>query len=339
MSWIKRNIGFVIGSLVALGLLGVGGYYLLTKISNANGITEEIQKQYAELDRLNKLNPHPGSGKIDNVKIAKEQEQTLRAYMAKVKPLFERVPPIPDSPKISNAEFAAQLRNTVAQLHKSAEQASVQVPKDYYFTFEAQRRLMLFDSTSLEKLAVHLGEIRAISEILFSAKVNALEAVRRELVSTNDTNPSDYFSKKTTSTPLADITPYEFTFKCFSPELAQVLSGLANSPNGFVVKSINIEPAAQMENTQALAAAVAPMYVQPQPVAPTFYPPPGAGGQEALLGGRGAARYLPPPAAVAPPVQLVQPTARPGGMTTVLNERPLKITMTVEVVKIKSATK
>src|SRR5438552_1963394 len=152
MSWIKRNIGFVIGSLVALGLLGAGVFYLFSKIGNANGITEEIQKQYSELDRLNKLSPHPGSGKVDNVKIAKEHEQTLRAYMAKVQPLFQRVPPIPDSPKISNAEFAAQLRNTVAQLRREAEQASVQIPKDYYFTFEAQRRLMLFDTGSLEKL-------------------------------------------------------------------------------------------------------------------------------------------------------------------------------------------
>jgi hypothetical protein len=343
MSWIKRNLYFVIGGLVAVVLMVAGGFYLYSKISNTEVITEEITKQYAELGRLNKLNPHPGSGKIDNVKAAKEQEQALHAYIKKSRQLFERIAPIPDMPKVANADFAAQLRNTVVQLRREAEQASVQLPRDYYFTFEAQRRLMVFESGSPDHLAMHLGEIKAIAEVLFKARVNSLDVIRREQVSVNDDkNPSDYLSHKTVSTPLADITPYEFTFRCFSSELAGVLTGLANSPHGFIVKSINVDP--------AIPVAVSPDAIpgnaaSAAPVAPQAYAPPpqpvmaegaaAAFGKRYGFGPNGAQPFVAPAAVPAPAAA----PARAASMTTFLNEKPLRITLMIDVVKIKSATK
>ena len=260
----------------------------------------------------------------------------MRSYVDKTKQFFQKVPPIPDSPKVSNADFAAQLRITVAQLHRQAELASVQLPRDYYFTFEAQRRLMLFDPGVPDKLAFRLGEIKAITEILFKAKVNSLEGIKRELVSTNnDTNPSDYFSRKTESTPLADITPYEISFRCFSPELAMVLSSFANSSNGFIVKSVNVEPAAQVE---AAPGAAANTYV-PQP---TYQPPPQA--YTPSLPAEGSGRYgagFPgsTPVFPRPPVAAPVAATRPGGATTFLNEKPIKVTLLVYVVKLKPPTK
>ena len=57
MSWIKRNLGFVIGSFVALVLMGLAGWYLYSKWNLNNSIVGQLDEQYAELDRLNKLNP------------------------------------------------------------------------------------------------------------------------------------------------------------------------------------------------------------------------------------------------------------------------------------------
>lgn len=348
MSWIKRNLYFLIGSLVAVGLMVAGAIFLYSKISSANSITEEIHKQYSELNELNKQNPHPGeakAGKIDNVKAAKEQEEALRAYITKSRQYFQRVAAIPDTAKVANADFAAQLRNTMVLLHREADQASVKLPNDYYFSFEAQRRLMLFDAGSLEHLATHLGEVKALTEILFSAKINSLDSVRRERVSTkDDTNDPDYLSKKTTSTTLADLTPYEFTFRCFTPELAQVLSALASSPNGFIVKSINVEPAAvAMDATPGVPVPVAP--IAPV-VAPTFVPPAVYGGAEASaafasrygLGPGGRQPYF-PPATVAQAPAVTAPANKGNGLTTFLSEKPLKIILAVEVIKLKPATK
>ena len=259
MAWIKRNLYFVIGTLVALGLMGHGGYYLYTQYTKEAAVTDQITDQYKELDRLNNLNPHPGSGSVDNVKAAKEQDATLHDYLAKTRAYFQRPVAIPDSPKVINAEFAAQLRNTVAELQRDATNAAVQLPNDYYFTFESQRKLMIFEPGSLEKLAVRLGDIKEICGVLFAAKVNSLDSIRREIVSPlNDQNAPDYLGLKTTSTPLADLAPYEVTFRCFSAELASVLGGLAGSPHGFIVRTINVEPAATTGDFSATARPSSP---------------------------------------------------------------------------------
>src|SRR5581483_8759009 len=39
------------------------------------------------------------------------------------------------------------------------------------------------------------------------------------------------------------VTPYIITFRSFSSEISQVLANFAASPNGFIVKTINVQPA------------------------------------------------------------------------------------------------
>ncbi len=319
MAWIKRNLFFVIGSLVALGLMGVGGYLLFTQISAENQITADIEKAYSDLNALNTANPNPGNDKVDNIQAATNQQATLVAYIDKTRPYFQHIAPIPDTGtnKVANSDFARELRNTVVQLQRAAEQQSVLLPNNYYFTFEAQRKLMIFDPTSLDKLAVQLGEIKAICDILFAARVNSLDNVQRETVSTNDNNPSDYLSQKTVSTPLADLAPYRITFRCFSAELAVVLGNLASSADGLTVKAINVEPA-----TQSSAAEGGGNGTGSGPEAPPTIPRP----------------YDP---RRGPPSMVVAPAAAPSGhgTTTFLNERPLRVTLLIEVARLKPPTK
>ena len=328
MAWIKRNLFFVIGSFIALVLMGVGGYWLYTQIALESQVADQIAAQYAELTRLNNLNPNPGDTKtIDNVKATKEEEAQLRAYINKMTPFFQRITPIPDAGtnKVSNSEFAAELRNTVALLRKSASQQSVLLPEDYYFTFEAQRKTMIFDPASLDKMAVELGDIKGICEIFFNAKVNSLDAIRRESVSVNDNNPPDYLPQKTTVTPLADLVPYEVTFRCFSTELGTVMSSLANSPYGFIVKTINVEPTNAGGTEEGGNSPTAMQPVQPVPQSPMMSPG---------FRGRGFdPRMMTPQPAVAP---APAPTR---ASQVFLNEKPFRVTMLINIVKIKPAAK
>jgi len=341
MAWIKRNLYFAIGSLIAIILMGAGGFLLYQQMADENKVSEDITSLYAEWDTLNNQNPHPGmsgEGKIDNVKAAQEQRASLRAYIEKIRPYFKPIAPIPDIPtnKMSNADIATQLRNTIVQLQRAAEQQSVLLPHDYYFTFEAQRKLMIFDPASHDKIATHLGEIKAICDILFDAKVNSLEFLRREIVSTNDdVNAPDYLppDQKTTSTPLADLTPYRVTFQCFSAELASVLGNLAASPYGLIVKNINVESASPSASNMG-AAVGAPVGFAPA-APPGFAPNPGGFGGPPH-GGMMPNQYMPNPNY--PPPAGFQPgaaPARPGGPTVFLNEKPLRVTLLIEVVKLK----
>ena len=57
MAWIKRNLYFVIGGLVALGLMGYGGFLFWSAYSSEGASAEQIISQYGVLDELNKQNP------------------------------------------------------------------------------------------------------------------------------------------------------------------------------------------------------------------------------------------------------------------------------------------
>lgn len=365
MDWIKRNLYFVIGSVVAVVLMGLAGFYLWTKYDLNNQIMTKLNEMYAELGRLNSEVPHPGSGTIDNVQEAKKQQQQLVQLNQRVREHFQRIAPIPDSAKVSSQEFSTALSRTVDQLQRDATNASVTLPADYSFSFAMQRRRVTFAPGSLEPLSIQLGEVKAICDILFAAKINSLDCIRRERVSTDDSQgpQTDYLDQKSTTNELAVVAPYELAFRCFSSELASVLAGFAASPNSLVVKTLNVEPAPSAMSDATMqpfaAAPVAPVYAPP----PRQFTPGGAeGGMEAAMmrrryglrgpGGEpgGAAAggiplrmpgaapgYTPPPVAPAYPATGTAPAASAaakGGLPTVLDEKQLRITMLVQVVKL-----
>jgi hypothetical protein len=163
MSWIKRNLYFFIGSIVAVVLMGLAGFYLYSKWQLNNEIMEKLNQDYAELQRLNQENPHPGSGQVDNIKAAKQQQEQLRQLVQKIREHFERIPAIPDlGTNVTSQEYKSALDRTIAQLQRDATNASVILPPDYSFSFTAQRPRVTFAPGSLEPLSVQLGEVKAI---------------------------------------------------------------------------------------------------------------------------------------------------------------------------------
>jgi hypothetical protein len=370
MGWIKRNLYFVIGAVVSLALMGLAGWFLYSKWSLNNDNLGQLNAAYDELRNLNNQNPHPGKPPgTDNIKLAKEQQQQLRDYIQKTRRYYQPIAPIPSEAKMTDQIFSSAISRTISQLQHAATNASVGLRADnngtgYNFSFEAQKQLVSFSPGSLGALAVQLGEVKALCDILFQAKINALDNIRRERVSADDSGAralqTDYHNDKSVSNDLAVLTPYELKFRCFSAELAAVLSGLAGSPNNWVVKTINVEPAPATETTTPNPVPMyGPQTVMPAPnpaaeeafrsrygigSAPGRY---GADGGDRYGTGGGAAGGIPyrpltpgAPAYAAPPTSTM-PTAPPSGapaagrgsLQTVLDERPLNITMTVILVK------
>ena len=349
MAWIKRNLYFLIGSVAALALMGLAGFYLYSKWQANNDILDQLNAQCAELERLNQDKPHPGSGKVDNVKTAKEQQQQLRDFIAKARKNFQTIPRVPDAPKVGSQEFISALRQTISDLQHQATNASVGLPPNYSFSFEAERTLVTFGSGSLEPLSVQLGEVKAICDILIQAKVNSLDDIRRERIAAEDGSgpQTDYLAEKTITNDLAILTPYEITLRCFSSELALVLSGFASSPYGFLVKTINVEPApVTAETPVAPVAAVVP--VQPFVPQPTLPKTEGMNADQQFAqrygispggGPRGRGGFTPPPPqqpVYVPPVAAAPSagTTSRGGLPTVLDEKQLKVTLMVNLVKL-----
>jgi hypothetical protein len=345
MAWIKRNLIFVIVSVLAVGLMGLAGWYLYSKWSLNNSILVDLNEQYTKLKDLNDKKPNPGEpGKVDNVKAAKEQQDELRKYIGRTRAYLQRIPRIPDLPKVTNQDFSSALSLTIDLMQHAASNSSVTLPASQYkFSFQAEASRVSFNQAGLNPLSVQLGEVKVICDVLFDAKVNSLDGVRRERVSDDDANgpETDYLDQKSVTNALAILTPYEVTFRGFSAELATVLAGYAASPYGLVVKTINVEPAPAVTTEEVTAAAAAPPmtanYVPPRPMAPT--PPPMSAEQmyaQRYGGGPGGMPFRRPPP---PQVQPVAPVAtasapRKGGLPTVLDEKQLKITLFIEVVKL-----
>jgi len=354
MDWIKRNLYFLIGSLVALALMGLAGWYLYSKWQLNNDILGKLDEQYTELKRLNGQPVHPGSDQVNNVETAKEQQKELRAYIQKAHEYFQRCPPIPvpESGKLTSQEFSSALSRTIDQMQRDAAKASMALPpKDsggqtYSFSFAAQRERLAYAPGSLEPLSVQLAEVKAICGVLTQAKINSLDNIRRERVSDDDLKgpQTDYLAEKSVTNELAVLSPYEVSFRCFSPELAAVMAGFAGAPCGLMIKTINVES----------APASAPVGEEPgAPVAsatPGYYPPPQpartAERQQSTAelfaqlygirpGGRGGpARPQPTPQPQQP--AYVPPPASRGGLQIALDEKQLKVTLMLEAVKLVS---
>jgi hypothetical protein len=335
MSWIKRNLFFVIGAVVALGLMVGAGFYTWTGWNHNAKALEDLNQKYADLKALIDKVPSPGDKKVNNIEIAKQQTHRVREVLAQGGKQFERIAPIPDEPNLTDKAFASSLSRIIARLQLDATNASVALPPKYNFSFEAQSGSLRFERGSLEPLAVQLGEVKALCDVLIAAKVNWLDSIQRERVSADDVRGSqvDYIDLHTQTNELALLTPYQLTFRCFTPELAQVLCGFAGSSHGIIVKSLNVEPAAAatalaMESPASAPYAPPPIAPAPVPVTPT----PRYGEDDAF-----ARRYgTPRPAAPTPAPVYAPPTATAPAARTqpVLLEKQIKVTMLVQIVKL-----
>jgi hypothetical protein len=316
MSWVKRNLYFLIGGVIAAALLGLAGFYFYSKWSLNRQTLDKLSAAYDEWEKITLMKPSPGNEKTDNIKLAREQRVQVEKLIEKVDRYFEPIPPIP-TPVEGGGDFTAlfrsSLRRTIDQMQKDAATSGVTLPPRYKFTFEAQSSLFNYAPGTVEPLSGKLGDIKAICNILFRARINSLDNLRRERVGADDlTGPmADYLdtTEVSATNDLAVLVPYEVTFHCFSGELANVLTGFANSPNGFVVKTVNCDSSG--------AAAM------------TGMPGMGASPDSPYPGGyRGEGGMMPQPAAA--------PTPAPGrgGLITILDEKQLRVTLVLDVVKL-----
>jgi len=327
MTWIKRNLYFLIFCVAAVALMGLAGWYLYSKWELSNAKTAKLNEQYETLNRLKSEKPHPGSRDVDNIEAAKKQREQLTNYIQQARAFFQRAPAIPDSPKVNSQEFTAALRKTIDRLQRDATAASVSLPPEpggYSFSFTAHKDRLVFAPGSLEPLSVQLGEVKAICDILFQAKINSLDNLRREKASADDADgpPTDYLIQSSTTNDMSVLTPYELTFRCFSSELASVLAGFGGSPYAFIVKDITVELAS------ASAGLVTDMNYRG-----------GMGGMPGMPNSPRPYRQMQPQPQPRPMEPVREANFAPGasgkgGLPTVLDEKPLRVTLTLSVVKL-----
>ncbi len=304
MAWIKRNLFFVIGGVIALSMLGAAGFYIYKGWSRNSGAFDALNEVVGQLKNLTP----PGNKKIDNTQIAKDQEQQLLTWMTQAGTYFQPIAAIPAGGNVDGATYSSALQKTIEQLRHEAEGAGVVLPQNFEFSFTEEKDRVTFAPSGLNPLAVQLGEVKALAEVLFTARINAIDSIQRVRVSDDDTGGPqlDYIDQLSLTNALSVITPYVVSIRCFTPELSRVLSGFATSSSPFIIKSVNVQRA-------DVATTVA--NVGQDNTTPPGWMPRGVPG-----GGM--------------PVAPVQPVASKGGLPTVLKEQLLRITIEVDLVKL-----
>lgn len=296
MLWIKRNLFLIIGALVAIGLTALAVVYLLSNISKDQDLTTQLEAKTSELQQLTSADPSPDD---QNITQANDQLKQVRALSTQMKRLVAASGTVvTNQPPLNNAQFSSLIAVTIADLQSGAENAGVTLTPKYGFTFGSLREKVQFSPLGIPALTTQVAEVREICGILFRSKIHVLDSLRRVPVSADDAvTATDYLDNKGIITNAAlnvTITPYEFTFRGFTTELAGVVDGLRHSDTYFVIKGITVE-------TIEVPA--------PPPPPPPTTPTPGGSKKNAA------------------------PAAPKTDLTLILDERPLRIKMSVEVVK------
>src|SRR6266568_3433134 len=338
MNWLKRNLFLVGGGVVALGLLGFAVFFLLTRKQTVDEVTAELNTRTEEWKQLVARDPYPNQ---ENIERAKGEQKRLADFLDQTRRFFVPVASFPTN--LDGATFKNLLETTISELVHDAEKSGVTLPSSnhYDFTFKPQRSSLDFAPATLVPLAMQVSELRAICDVLFDARIHTLVGLRRSPVAKEDENAAssgDYLGgrKPTTNTVTgAVLAPYEIVFHGFSTELAAVLEGFYRTPNCFIVKNIDV----QTNVVSASADYFAPVYMPSYSFAPSPGVPPPALTPMQQMQMRYGGRYnrgpsMPMP--LAPPAPTLATPAAPvrKGPETVLDERPLKITMYVEAVRL-----
>jgi len=312
MLWLKRNLFLAGGGLIAILLLGFGLYYLWTNRQNNKKIEAQLEENKTTFGGLINKDPYPSP---TNITRAKEEVMRAREAITNARAYFQPVP----FESVTDQAFKAVLDNTIFDLHKKAEVTSVILPsKTYAFTFEHQKRQLQFPPEAFPALPQQLAEIKLICELLFDAKINKLITFRRARLYTEEPlSQVDHHEMKPEVDEQMGMAgnPYEVVFHAFSTDLATALQSFYKSTNGVLVKAVAVEVAAAEVPQPNINQPVAPL---PRPAVPPTTPPPGG------------PRPLPPQRTVG---AAAVPAKAPEGLKTVLNERLLKITLVLEVLR------
>jgi hypothetical protein len=347
MNWLKRNLFLVLGALAALVLLGLAGFYLYQQKQKETQVTAALEAQITEWKRLTNRKP---SANEENIEAAKKAQAALAELLKTNREYFE---PASTVTNMDSATFKNLLENTIFDLEQKASRHGVSLPRNYHFTTESLRKSVVFQEAELVPLAHQLAELKALCEVLFEARIHSLQRIRRVPVSKQDTGSTEYLTNAkmiTNSVTGAVITPYEVTFNAFSAELAAVLTGLQQSRHPFMVRMMDVEHAPDTGSMlETMPVPMSPGYTAPMPGQP---PPSGAdlmrqryGQTRGGPGGGGMSRdmmerYGIRPGGARPGVPQspgtvyapAAPTRR--GPETVLEEKQLKVTLTVEAVRL-----
>jgi len=334
MLWIKRNLFLVVGIVISVALLGGAGWYVYSNSEEDFARDEELEKLKTEITTIESGPMFPSEA---NIALVKSNTAQVLSYMAAGERVFGTEPV-----KVAGeAQLKVGLANLVDSLRREATNAGVQVPPKYEFTYGEVKVMPRLPAYALDPLTNQLKEVRSLCSILFNAKIQSLESLQRVPSFQGEPQGPDLLADRVTrtnsiSTNLFVVTtPYRLVFRGFSGHLTEVLNGFASAKEFYAVRQVDVEPAGGMVDSPGMAIpgsmgvmpGAIPMVPNPGLPTPGLPTPGGASPPGMQPGG-----LRPPPTKVG--VGVAAPPPPKSSLTKVLDEKPLRVTMILDVVKV-----
>ncbi|HLX72697.1 MAG TPA: Amuc_1100 family pilus-like protein [Verrucomicrobiae bacterium] len=304
MSWAKRNLYFLISCVLAVALLLAAGWYCYSQWQGNNASSDSLKQAYGQ---LNDLGTKPITPSTENIEAANQEAKRARELAVGLRKHLAPIPSIPNVTNVDDHLLASSVRDTVRQLALSAEANHVALPQDFAFSFSAQRDKVAYAEQGRDHLARELGEVKVICGVLFSNRIDSLEILQRERSADDIANATgnEFLDSVSITNNDTIVTPYQVTFTSFDPALSEVLTGFANQPYGIMVRTLEVEPA---EATPGEPGMMTPQGMQSQIPTDNRFPPNTAAAASAL--------------------------SMKGGLPVVVDEKKLRVTMLLELVRI-----
>lgn len=279
MAWIKKNLGLVLGGLIGLILLGGSGFFLYSQYGREAAVNTALEEKRGEWNRLIGLNPFPDE---KNIKAVKDDTAAVDKLVGDLRARISAIntPPVHDT-----LSLKLLIETTISDLKKEAEASGVHLPQNYAFTFQRLREMPQFDSNAIPRIAEQVAEVSILCRVLFEAKVHTIDFLKRVPILKDEGSGNDYLTKKSVTNNWVVRSPYDFSFRAFSSELAEVLKGFAALNHCIVIKTINVEPTS-LPQEPGPTPGLMPTSITPAGM-PGGMPGRGPGGMDPAL----AARY------------------------------------------------
>ena len=313
MQWLKRNAVVVMGAGLGLVLLGIAITYTLTEMRIDRQYTADLTQLTQALQQLLAYEPRPSQ---ENIAIVKDNTRTLKKFMGEAEGMFISV----TNARMNNEQFKVYLTRAISDLSRAATNSGVSLPPRYSFTFGEIVPVPTLPDYTIDPLGIQLEEIKILCAILFQSKIHGLESIQRVPTAIDKPGSMELLMDQGVQTnAFSTAVPYRVAFRCFTAELSNVLNGLAQSPYFLMVRAVDVQ---LMEGGQGPKPGMEPGMMQPgmmQPLGVPVMPQPAPG---APMIGR-----PPPPKGFAPA------PASKTSLVTVLDEKPLKVTVLVNFIK------
>ena len=252
--YLKRHMLILVGLLLALGFVGYGYKFMNDA---AAGRVKQDEAFETVKSRREKISNPDNNIKIDAANIGKIQNEVNdldRLIVESGTVIRAGV----EHQAMAGNDFTTHMVSVIKQLNRAAEERQVNLPRDprsksdvqftYYFTFfEVITKEHGVSEDKVAELQVQLEDVETIINILLRSRVQSIELIQRNRVTTEDasaTRPNDYLDdRKKYTNSVAVVRPYRIKFHCLSGGIAKSLSGFASEELFYVVRKFEVKQA------------------------------------------------------------------------------------------------